>query len=118
MYSAKSAFARYSAVRGDGLPISSQSYPPLVQSAQTLYGVRGVLPSGQGKKLSSVRLKAVDGDDQHTPSHLSGLYGTQRSEKETREFDKVVSDLCEGLKKCKFFGKFSPKSIPKLSVHA
>lgn len=27
--SAKPAFARYSAVRGDGLPISSQSYPPI-----------------------------------------------------------------------------------------
>ena len=38
--SAKPAFARYSALRGDGLPISSQSYPPLVQSAPTLYGVR------------------------------------------------------------------------------
>ena len=47
--SAKPAFARYSAVRGDGLPISSQSYPP---SAQTLYGVRGVLPSGQGAPAS------------------------------------------------------------------
>ena len=37
--SAKPAFVRYSAVRGDGLPISSQSYSPLVQSAQPLYGV-------------------------------------------------------------------------------
>ena len=50
--SAKPAFVRYSAVRGDGLPISSQSYSPLVQSAQPLYGVQGVLPSGQGAPAS------------------------------------------------------------------
>ena len=33
------------------------------------------------KKLSSVRLNAVDEDDQHSPWHLSGLTDTERSEK-------------------------------------
>ena len=55
--------------------------------------------SPSSKKLSSVRLKAVDGGDQHPPCHLSDLSGTQRCEKETREFDKAVS---ERLERCKF----------------
>ena len=44
------------------------------------------------KNLSSVRLKAVDGDDQHPPCLFTGVSDTERSEKEARVFDKAVSD--------------------------
>ena len=63
------------------------------------------------KKLNSVRLKAVDGDDQQPPCCLPGLSLAQRSEKEVLVFDKSISALCEGYWKDASFNVFKVKPV-------
>ena len=48
------------------------------------------------KKLNSVRVKAVDGDERHPPCRISALSDAERREEEAKVFDRAVSDLCEG----------------------
>ena len=67
--------------------------------------------SPMSKKLSSVRLKAVDRDDQHPSCCLSGLSDTERSKKEAGVFDKAVSD--QFWKDVSFNGfKVKPVRVP------
>ena len=63
------------------------------------------------KNLNSVRLKAVDGDDQQPPCHLPGLPLAQRNEKEALVFDESIRALCEGYWKDASFNGFKMKPV-------
>ena len=63
------------------------------------------------KILNSVRLKAIDGDDQQPPCRLPGLSLAQRNEKEARVLDKSISALCEGYWKDASFNGFKVKPV-------
>lgn len=63
------------------------------------------------KKLSSVRLSAVDDGDQQPPCRTSGLSDTERREKEARVFNRAITDICEGYWKDVTFDGFQVKTV-------
>ena len=64
------------------------------------------------KHLTSVRLPAVDGEDEHAPCRIGGLSTEEKRSKEARVFDNAIQEVCRVHWKDASFNSFPVVAVP------
>ena len=64
------------------------------------------------KRLTSVRLSAVDGEDEHAPCRIGGLSTEEKQTKEARVFDCAMQEVCHSHWKDASFNSFPVMTVP------